>query len=420
MIDHLAQRLMQRWVLKWYGAFLDRKSNGFYERLDPAFQPLETGQRRLLTQCRQLAMYSDVSLRGMVHGFNPDLAASFSFIVRTYNLEQLSGRFRFSVDDNGTPLDNTYDLYTLAFVIFAFSHYFRATNDPEAERLAGETIEFINKSFRIASLPGFLECLDENLKSTGKTRRHESHMHLLEACLFAANTWDDNIYKDMADEIIDLFTGYFYDEKNVTIGEYYNDELSSCPDGDQVIVEPGHYYEWIWLLKKHAVLCGDDEKHDYICKPLLEWANKHGRDHEYGGIYDELAPDGSIIRDTKRLWPFTEAIKANALMLDSKGVEKQPLKDYIAVMVSVFSSYYMQGRGFWVEWLNRDMSSTTDYMPGTTPYHVYFGIMETKDALHKRGKSKSVFSSVRILLYRSRRNISFIVRNIKKSAGVSS
>jgi mannose-6-phosphate isomerase len=408
---------MQRWVHKWYDAFVDPDNNGFHERLDSAFQPVITGQRRVLTQCRQLAMYSDASMRNMGRDFKPALEKHFTYLVDTYHVGK--GCWRFSVDEKGEPLDNSYDLYAHAFVIFALSHYFRATGDEEARRLADLTIENIHNNFRMEGLPGFAEALDTKLNPIQRTRRHESHMHLLEACLFAAAIWEKKIYGYIAGEMVDLFNIYFYDPENITMGEYYSEDLESS-DGGQVIVEPGHYYEWIWLLKKYGALSGDNKKYDDICKPMIEWANKHGWDNEYGGIYDELSPDGSVIEETKRLWPFSEAIKANALMLDSEGVKKQELKNSITKMVRIFRDYYMKERGFWVEWLSRDLSSSTDYMPGTTPYHVYFGVMEAMETLHGRGRSKSLLSSAEIALYTLRRNASSIARdirdNIKKRA----
>ena len=149
----------------------------------------------------------------------------------------------------------------------------------------------------------------------------------------------------------------------------------------------------------------------------MEWANKYGWDEEYGGIYDELDPKGNLIKDTKRLWPFAEALKANALMIDSNGTDKVFIKLRMNNMVHVLRDHYIEERGFWTEWLNRDLSPATDYMPGTTPYHVYFGIMETKEILQSRGKTKSLTAGIYISIYTLRRALSnrikFIRENLK-------
>ena len=44
-------------VPKWFEHFSDEKNGGFFERLDRSFNPIDTGYKRLLTQCRQLYIY---------------------------------------------------------------------------------------------------------------------------------------------------------------------------------------------------------------------------------------------------------------------------------------------------------------------------------------------------------------------------
>lgn len=403
-VERLADRLQHRWVSKWHEAFADPKG-GFYERLGHGFQPVSTGNRRLLTQCRQLSIYSH---SGRVS--SDILGKHFEDIVQAYALST-SGAWRYTTDDERAPLDNTIDLYTLSFIIFSFSHYAKATGDKRAKVKARETLDFISRHFRKAGSPGLMEALDQNFNLLTQIRRQNPHMHLLEACLFAHETWNDAAYMVMADEMIDLFFSYFYDPELDKLCEFFDDGLAPHPEkGDRV--EPGHYFEWVWLLKKHAAAKNQPALHDQTCIRILNWANCYGWDQTYGGIYDVLNSAGTVLSDTKRLWPFAEALKANALMLDSH-TDRDALKARIADMVAVFRDKYMQERGFWVEWLNRDLSPATDYMPGTTPYHVYFGIMETRDVLRGRGKSVSLRAWPMAALYKIRRALSSLVRRFR-------
>lgn len=410
-IERLAQRLMRRWVPKWHAAFFDPDTGGFHERLGEAFQPIPTGRRRLLTQCRQLALYAHAQADG-AYGCSA-LSQSFAYIVDSFSVPGVAGGWRFSVDEKNAPLDDTYDLYAYAFVIFAFSHYFRATGDEQARVLACGALDFIEARFRIPGLPGLAEALDPAYAPVPDLpRRHESHMHLMEACLFAAQIWsDDPAWRARAEEMAGLFTEYFYDAPLNRLSEYYTSALAPAPRARQIVLEPGHYCEWIWLLKKLAALTEEPARYDALCLPMLEWASTAGWDEVYGGIYDELAPDGTVIADTKRLWPFTEALKANALMLDC-GADKDRIKRRVKTMVGVFDRHYMQERGFWTEWLNRDLSPATDYMPGTTPYHLYFGIMETRAVLRARGRWGS-WRAVPLALYALRRRLSAGARGMK-------
>lgn len=416
ILEQLSQKLLLRWVPKWYEVFHDPTQGNFHERLTRGFKPVPLGYRRLLTQCRQLAVYSHASLQdGDTLGFRPDLQAHFSTLCHLYR-NPATGGWYFSVDEQGAAKDSTHDFYTTSFVIFVLCHYFKATQDPEARKLALETLNFIDQKFRMPNLPGFAEALDDTLKPVPSIRRQNPHMHLLEACVFAAEIWDDEIFKRIADEMIGLFFVYFYDANTVTLREWFTDTLAPHPEKGH-IVEPGHYYEWIWLLRKHAQLQGDPYFYNKACFQLLDWANAHGWDNECGGIYDEVHENGTVISTAKRIWPFTEALKANALMLiKDRPDNNKARKARIAVMVNIFRRKYIDERGFWTERLNRDLSAATDYMPGTTPYHVYFGIMEAREILRARGKGKSFAPAIYRWTYRLRRQMSHTVRKLKGSA----
>lgn len=413
LTENLSRRLLRRWVPKWYEAFTDGAGGGFHERVGHSFKPVKTGQRRLLTQCRQLSIYAHAVSAGQNRLFKPDLKRHFAFIAARYRAAD-EGGWIFSLDDDGKVSDRTYDLYAHAFVIFAFAHYYKVTKDETALKYARQTLDFVSRNFRIKNKPGFYEALDEDGNPLVRVRRHESHMHFMEGCLFAFESFGDRGYLDMASEMADLFTGYFYDSGKNLLSEYFDEDLENpVPENGHIIAEPGHYCEWLWLLKKYERLSGKSGAYASVCANLLDWANRYGWDGEYGGIYDELSPDGRVVKDTKRLWPFTEALKANALMLDDEGQDKDFLKSRMAAMTDVFTARYMEERGFWTEWLDRDFTPATDYMPGTTPYHVYFGIMEARDALARRGPSKSLKSGFYDLFYAMRRGLSARVRTVR-------
>ena len=411
-IEHLSHKLHRRWVPKWHEAFNDLEHGGFYERLGKGFKPVHTEHKRLVTQCRQIAIYSRATLDSRSPNYRTDLREKLAFLEEKYLVPQTGG-WRFSIQPDGTIKETIYDFYAHAFVIFTLSLYYKATKDDHAQKLAAQTLELLDSQFHPARGPGLLEALDENLNPVPSIRRQNPHMHLFEACLFAYDTWKEGRYILMAEEMHDLFTARFYDPVTHTLGEFFSNDLTPHPEKGH-LVEPGHHFEWVWLLKKYADLTGLDNKllQDQR-NQLLSWANTYGYDTKYGGIYDVLDREGEVIEATKRIWPFAEALKANAMMLDS-GEDRDFLKQRMAEMVDVFEKGYIQERGFWTESLNRDLSPRTDYLPGTTPYHLYFGIVETLSYLKSRGKSKSWRSLPRAFAYESRRWLSQFVQGLIK------
>jgi len=219
-IEHLAARLQIRWIVKWHEAFFDPDTGGFHERLGHSFRPKPNGVRRLLTQCRQIAIYSHALTERENVIPRQMLDKSFEFILKSYRIPETGG-WRYSLSDSGEPLDEASDLYTLSFVIFSFSHYFRATQDNRAKDIALETLDFINYHFRMDGLPGLAEAVDRDLKILPEIRRQNPHMHLLEACLFAHKTWGGELFIRMADEMVDLFYRFFYNQSENRLCEFF-------------------------------------------------------------------------------------------------------------------------------------------------------------------------------------------------------
>lgn len=419
-VQHLHRKLHKRWVPKWYGAFRDTEYGGFHERLGHSFKPVDVGYKRLVTQCRQLAVYAHASTVKGGKNYSPELTNQFRFLVDHYHIDKAPGSWRFSVSNDGQPHDETLDFYGHAFVIFTMCHIsrgFHAKTDiiKKSQDMAGQTLDFINQNFRLKNAPGFAEALDHSHKPLDIQRRQDPHMHLFEACLFAHEVWGDPKWMEMADEILELFRNFFYSAEDNRLYEFFDSGLNPH-DEDGHRVKPGHYFEWVWLLQKYMRLKDlDDENLNTISRQLLAKGNSHGYDTKLGGIYDFTDHDGHVLEDTKRLWPFAEALKANALMLDHWH-DRDELKDRMADMVKVFEKGYIEERGFWTETLNRDLSPATDYMPGTTPYHLYFGIEETLDYLKSRGSSKSLKTLPIAIAYNTRRALSEFAKTLLKPA----
>lgn len=416
-LEHIAVKLQERWVPKWHTAFCDPVNGGFFERLDYQFAPLDMGYKRLVTQCRQLAIYSHSHAVSGHARIKKRLDKDFKFLVDHYHVPETGG-WIFSCRDDGAPLDMHYDLYAHGFVIFALSHYFRATGDDRARDLAERTACFVRDRFAMpGGKPGFAEALDENLDVIPRIRRQNPHMHLFEGVLFAWSVWEEPVYREIADHIHELFSGYFFDDKTGALGEFYDDDLTPHPQEGH-ICEPGHHYEWVWLLYLYAGFFGDSDDLKAQRRGLFQWAERYGHDRECGGIYNSLAADGAVIDDNKRIWPLTEALKAHLCMLaDADGDrERQAFKQILGEVVALLSGGYLQERGFWTEIMDRHLLPETDYMPGTTPYHLYFGIMESVRLSRERGQSKSwsVWPyKVRFIL---RRRLSGMVQSLLKAA----
>lgn len=365
--------LMSNWLSNWNEWFVDYSSGGFHERLDVNTKPIHLGYKRLVTQCRQIYVNAYAHLLTKEDDLLAVARHGFSYITNYYKADY---GWYFSIGDNNTPYDKTRDLYAHAFVILCLSKYYQATNDTTALILAKDTLNLI-KRFFYAPSGGYYEALDDALNPIPKMRRQNPHMHLLEACMSMYEVSLDIEYLSVADYIITLFKQYFFDVKKQILGEFYTDEL--LPDNEYGhIIEPGHHFEWVWLLHKRLTLSPVNKDHKYCVlslRALFNLASIHGVDHVLGGVFNEIGKNLNVINSDKRIWALTESIRAHSILAIYYEDNKQI--DMAVKLLDIFNSFYLQKSGRWTEVCKQDYSAKIDYMPGTTTYHIFINIIET-------------------------------------------
>jgi mannose/cellobiose epimerase-like protein (N-acyl-D-glucosamine 2-epimerase family) len=363
-IGELNNIALARWVPVWTKAFTDTAHGGFHERLGAGFRPVDMGYKRLLTQCRMLFVHGLASL---------PCTEGFDFLVRNHRVPETGG-WRFSVTPEGNPKDNTYDLYGHAFVLLAMGFHYKATGETRALDHARETLAFLGKNFRTHER-GFAEALGEDLRPLQKIRTQDPHMHLMEAALFLHDITGDPPWLAAADEMYALFRDFFFDHITGTLAEFFSDDLSRHPEKG-CLLKTGHHYEWIWLLDKYARFRpGTREEARGFMTAMYDWAEKNGRDTVHGGYYDWMdTRNAQPTETTKRIWHATEALKAHAVM----GNAAQ-----LSTTVKLLRRYVADG-GNWTEIMNSDLTPQTDFMPGTTPYHILMGVSEANHLATER------------------------------------
>ncbi len=381
-LSKLNSCLFNVWIKNWNDWFID-DSGGFFERLNQDTSPMDIEYKRLVTQCRQIYVNSYAYNNTKSEHFLLAAKHGFDFIVDNY-LDKYG--WYFSVTPNGKPFDTHLDLYAHAFVILCLSQYYLATHEKSALILSKQTLEFIKSHFKTEI--GFYEALDNNLQPIARIRRQNPHMHLLEACLSMYEVAEDVAYLQLSDYLITLFEKFFYQEGKLL--EFFNDNLDTHPEKGHIL-EPGHHFEWTWLLHKRISLAPSTKNmqglKQYI-KQLFLRGREDGIDTKFGGIYNEVGCDGDIINPNKRIWVITEAIRAHCVYYANyKNIETIESLENI---LTTFKQKYISTNGNWVEICNEDLSPQTNYMPGTTTYHIFINILESKALLDKMVELKEV------------------------------
>ncbi len=353
--------------------FTDPRHGGFHERLNPDLTPVATGRKRLMVQARNLYVLSHAALLGDTT-VTPAAERGYDFLIRNYQ-DTRHGGWYFSVTPSGDPLDPAKDLYAHAFLLFALAWLHRAFAAPDTLTHAARTMDLLHARLALPA-GGFHSKASADWQPLPGPLEQNPHMHLLEATLALHEASDDPRWLDEADRLVQLFDHRLYHPATGTLREFFSADWQLHPDRGH-IVEPGHQFEWVWLLHKYRQRGGAHQITPQA-NALFTFALRHGFDHEYQGIHDQVGPDGTPVLRTRRIWPVVEAIKTCVVMTEA-GQDSRTQADRLATQL--FRDFLPEDRPGWHETLTREGAPTMAELPGSTPYHLFLAAMEAERIL---------------------------------------
>lgn len=345
------------------------------ERLQADLTPAPLGYRRGMVAGRQLFFFSHAYRLTMDPIFE-DRARRLYADLLDHFWDKTHGGWYFSVDDYNTPHDATKDLYGHAFIMFGLSHYAAIFSDADASNWIEQTNELVFHHFR---LPGgwFAPSTTRDWAILGRNLEQNPHMHLLEAYLSAFDATRDEAFIKCATEIMSIYTELLRTHDGSKVLEHF-DENGQPAAARGNLIEPGHLYEWYWLVNEYADIAGLPA-YRAACTPIIAWADRWGIDPGAGGIYDQVDSDGNVVSNRKRMWPVTECIKAFATLVRISGSEQS--KGSLTQWTTFIQERYCTKGGAWHEYLDRNLRPDCDYLPLSTPYHVAMAALEVERLL---------------------------------------
>lgn len=352
----------------WGDRGYDKAHGGFVERFNLATGLADAPMKRLRVQGRQIYAFSHAHHLGWCPGGASSAMGALEF-VRKNGWQPGRGWVR-SLTTAGDVLDPAIDLYDNAFMLFALGWLYRVTGDAAVATLARDSLEAIRKTLLRSDGLGYHP-------STGETQEwiQNPHMHLLEACLVLAESTNEGIYFDEARLIARLFREKFFDARTGTLAEYFDEQWNRMPGERGRIIEPGHQFEWAWLLSQYGRIVGEVMEDE--ADGLFRFAAAHGVDAHTGLVWSEVRDDGKILNDNFRIWPQTEALKARLAKLEGGDLTQ---KEAISQTINrIFSCFLDEPeRGLWVDLRDRRMNVIVDNVPASTLYHVFLAFAEAE------------------------------------------
>ncbi len=348
---------------------------GTQERLQNDLTPSLLGYRRGMVVGRQL-FYFPHAYRLTADPLYKARAEHLFEDLTTHFWDDENGGWYFSLGEGNDVADSTKDLYGHAFILFGLAHYFAIFQDDRALEWVRRTHDIVQERF---SLPGgwLAPAATREWNLLGRNLEQNPHMHLLEAYLSLFNATRDDAFLDCARRIMAVYTEKLRTPDRHKVLEHL-DERGEATGEKGTLIQPGHLYEWYWLVNEYADAAEVPElKTDNGL--TLDWADEHCVDESEGGLFDLVNSSADILSDRKRIWPTTEQIKAYATRLRENPTEEA--REKLMGPIGFILDNYLQNDGSWHEFLNRQLAPDSDFMPLSTPYHVAMAALEVERLL---------------------------------------
>lgn len=348
----------------WINKGIDRIQGGFVESLTFAGEPMDV-PRRAMVQSRQIYSFLTGARLGCVPQDKAQEAALQGTHYMITKFSDPSGSFIYSINPDGSAKSRNPDLYTQAFALFGLAQAYSINQDKVFKDRALSLLSYLHRERHVAS-GGYTE-LDEKGQVSFKSN---PHMHLFESALAWMAIDSDSRWKELGDELITLATTKFIDPSTGVLGEYFDQSWRPLLENGRFIYEPGHQYEWAWLMALYQELTGKNLKDTRHRLFLL--AEKHGTSATRKIAYDEMWSDFAPKTQSSRFWPQCERIKA-AVRLGTE-VEKNLQGQYALAadeaLTTLFRFFETPLKGLWFDMLSEKDEFNGNSAKASSLYHI--------------------------------------------------
>jgi mannose-1-phosphate guanylyltransferase/mannose-6-phosphate isomerase len=354
--DRLVAWLWNDALPTWWCFGADHRLGGFHERLDWTHSP-GPHPRRIRVQARQVYVYATAGLMGWPGPWRAAVDHGLAWLESRHRRDD--GLYRTLVDQDGSPRDESAHLYDQAFVLLALARAAKALPH-QREDLSAKARALLAPVTQVFSLPqgGFRAC------ESGLAVEADPIMHLFEATQAWLDVEPSPLWENLARDIAMQFLDKMMDHDRPQIREEFEADWSPKAGPAGRVIEPGHQFEWAWLLGRWARRTRDARA--LAAAEGLYETGLAGVDPASGIVLDELTDEGVPTGPMARLWPQAERLRA-VLMFET---EPEARRKAVSAAAGALESYFTkEPPGLWRD-SRADLQISEDSALASSFYHI--------------------------------------------------
>ena len=338
----------------WWKVGADRSGGGFHEAINLDGSPAPS-PHRARTIARQVFVFGEAGRLGWDGPWRDATGHALGYLRSKFI--RPDGSIASVVNLDGQVGDAPFDLYDQAFGLLALAIGHRDFGDASGCRRDALALR---AAIQTLAHPqgGYFEDRHHRLP-----QRANPHMHLLESALAWIALDDDPGWRHMADGLANLCLDKFIDPATGALREFFAADWSPAVEIDGRVVEPGHHYEWAFLLARWAAITGRPRP-DTVGR-LIAFADTYGLDAKRGVAINAVLTDGSRHDPVARLWAQAERIRA--YLIDRRPGDEARIVEAIRGLRRFLAT---PTSGLWFDQLGADDRFVDEPARATSLYHI--------------------------------------------------
>ncbi len=303
MLKEQARAMLEGQLIPFWSALRDEEYGGFYGYMDFGLNLDKRAEKGCILNSRILWFFSRCAQQLGREDCLDHARHAYRFLME-HCLDKKDGGVYWSLNYDGSPLDDGKHTYAQSFAIYGLSAYYQASGDPEALRTAWTLFQTVEDRCRDGG--GYLEAFtrsfqpasNEKLSENGvmAQRTMNTLLHVFEGY---AGLYQASHYPDVAaamERILDIYLNKVYDPGLCRQRVFFDLDYNSLID----LHSYGHDIESSWLMDWGTALLGRPELTDRVSRVDQALA-----DHIYRRAFRDCSVLNECERgvdDTHRVW----------------------------------------------------------------------------------------------------------------------
>jgi mannobiose 2-epimerase len=326
-LPKLERILKENIVSFWLSKSLDKKSGGYTINFGPKGEPKGPGTKMIVTQARQVWLFSRLAHEG--YGSKEYLDAAdlgYRFLIDKM-WDQKHGGFYWEVDATGTQkLKPKKHLYGQSFALYAISEYYLASGKKDVLDFALKFFNLLESRSHDKTYGGYTEFFNEDwttppadeisyMGSTPGLKLMNTHLHLLEAMTTFYRASKLPLARERLIELINIETSAVVRKELAACTDKYDRDWKPRLEGNYSTVSYGHDIENVWLLIDACDTAGiSNYPFLDLYRSLWAYSLKYGYDDDKGGFFYTGRFNQLANNRNKEWWVEAEAIVSSLQM----------------------------------------------------------------------------------------------------------